>query len=289
MVELGWLKKWKAACQRWMAGAFVTLLVLPALGQSLEQQLVADGRDGRLDDFDLLSAALIASGVDQDWELEAWHDSYVIEREAIVAGLRTQSLAGKLETLNAALHRNILRGAYRREATDIRGALSAGNYNCLSAAALLLDLCQACDLEPEIWLSPGHVRLRMRGASTVFLEPGIADADLENGQEHAAELERQIQPVQLIAKFYYNRGVAHIQQRQFAQGLALVQTGLQLDPADNDARVNLAAGYNNWAAAQCESRCYEHAAKMIEAGLAVEPAFAPLLANERLVRAKRGE
>ena len=60
----------------------------------------------------------------------------------------------------------------------------------------------------------------------------------------------------------------------------------------SDARENLAAGLNNWAVEHCRRERYDLAAPLIAQGLEIEPTFAPLVANERLVRdrfAKRGE
>jgi hypothetical protein len=193
---------------------------------------------------------------------------------------------------------------YQATATDLRTALSRGDFNCLSALALYLDLCQAAGLELEIWLLPGHVCLRCPESDLGWIEPGVQQPrrilQLNPGKKPPirdggarvpsrptiSDQARQITQVELLGKFYYNRGVLRLRERQFADGLALLQTGLRLDSADRDARENLLAGINNWAVEQCRAKHYSRASELIEQGLTLDAAFAPLIANQRLVRGK---
>ena len=94
---------------------------------------------------------------------------------------------------------------------------------------------------------------------------------------------RRITPQQLLGKFYYNRGVQLLAHEEYAAGLELVRTALRLDPQDHDARENLLAGLNNWAAQHLRARRYGEAAGLIRQGLAIEPAYGPLVANQRLL------
>jgi hypothetical protein len=90
----------------------------------------------------------------------------------------------------------------------------------------------------------------------------------------------------LLGKFYYNRGVEQLRNSNYGSGLVLLQTSLALDFADEDARANLVAGLNNWAIERARSGHLGHAASLIEQGRALDPNFAPLIANEQFVREK---
>jgi tetratricopeptide (TPR) repeat protein len=94
---------------------------------------------------------------------------------------------------------------------------------------------------------------------------------------------RQLTPVELLGKFYYNRGVELLKERQFGEGIELLNIGLMLDPADGDARANVVAGLNNWAVDLLRSGRYDDAASRIEQGLEIDPSFAPLVANRRFL------
>src|SRR5947209_4221352 len=89
---------------------------------------------------------------------------------------------------------------------------------------------------------------------------------------------RTISVVQLLAKFYYNRGVEALKAGQFESGIQLLETSLAIDPADDDAHANLAAGLNNRAVEHCRNGQYEEAAAVVLRGRAVDPACGPLLA-----------
>jgi tetratricopeptide (TPR) repeat protein len=250
----------------------------------LTQQLVADASDGRLEDFSFLAAALVASGVEDECELAGWLERYADQRAAVLK-LAKDSPAVSPKTLHAALHEVILCGRYDRAASDLRRPLTSGDYNCLSAAALYLDLCQACGIETTIRLSRGHVSLVVSAEGRdMIVEPGspLWQPRRANSPDEC----RSISEVELLAKFYYNRGVEALKAGQFQSGIQLLETSLAIDPDDNDAHANLAAGLNNWAVTHCRAGQYEEAAAIVLRGRAVDPAFGPLLANEAFIRSK---
>src|SRR5438445_396476 len=81
-----------AALVRSAAAVCALVLIASAgLAQSLDEQLLADARDGTLDDFDFISAALIASGVADPCELYHWQWQYAERQAAVIQSLRTQS------------------------------------------------------------------------------------------------------------------------------------------------------------------------------------------------------
>jgi len=275
---------------RWCALALAgLLLVAPAVpAESLSDRLLADARDGRLDDLDFVAAALIAGGTNDECELTGWLDSYAQRRTRLLREISGFAEPDRLATIHSVLHQRLLTGEYRLAASDVRVTLSAGDYNCLSSLVLYWDLCRAADLEPEIWLVRGHVFLRANTeAGSTVIEPGSPQWTSRSAARRTNA--RQITPVELLGKFYYNRGVELLRDRRYAEGIELLKTSLALDPADDDARANLVAGLNNWAVEHCRAARYDAAAALIGQGLSLDPDFAPLVANELLVRAKLGK
>jgi tetratricopeptide (TPR) repeat protein len=273
----------------WLVGCFRPLpallslalaLAAPVQAEPLDIRLLADAADGELDEHDFISAGLIAGGVTDGRELARWMSIYGELRLAALASLKGSSLNERLAAMKSALHERILVGRYMASASDLRTTIARGDYNCLTALAIHWDLCNHVGLSLEICSQPGHVNLRL--VEGIEIEPS-AGRRLADSASRACE-SRRLTPIELLGKFYYNRGVDKLRDGRFAEGLALLETSLQLDPADRDARENLLAGLNNWAVEHCRQRRYDLAAPLIERGLSMEPAFAPLVANERLVR-----
>jgi hypothetical protein len=78
-----------------------------------------------------------------------------------------------------------------------------------------------------------------------------------------------------------------LQRRQFEPGVAALRLACQLDPEDADAQANLLAGLNNWAVALADDQPAA-AAALIARGLAIDPDYAPLVANRRYVAERIG-
>ena len=231
----------------------------------LEQQLFADAADGRLDNFTLLDAALIASGVDDRTTLVHYRKSFASWAEELRQSTPSDALPRRqVEIVFEFLHHKILYGKYNIECTDLRQAFDQGCFNCVSATVLFNCLAgelglSCCGLE-----TPGHA------SSRVFLPDGPLDVEttcprwfhfkhdpakqadaLEKtlGRKPASDKTRlhEITPIQLTAMIYYNRGVDFLAEKQFAQAAAVNAKSLRLDPLNNTARGNFLATINNWA------------------------------------------
>jgi tetratricopeptide (TPR) repeat protein len=229
-----------------------------------------------------LHATLVASGVRDDAEFERWQGNYAELREQVTGDvLHLVPATQRAAAIQRALRERVLTGSYDQAASDLRLALARGDFNCLSAAALCYDLCCAAGIELEVWSRPGHVWLQT--ADGLVLEPAAP------AQAPRRELGggRQITPHELVGKFYYNRGVQLLARGQYEAGLDLMRTALAHDPQDNDARENLLAGLNNWAAEHMRAGRYPEAAQLVRQGLDIEPAYGPLVANQRLLRSAR--
>lgn len=225
------------------------------------------------------AAALVANGAEDACEVAQWQSVYAELRGRIVGDeLLNLPPSQRLTAIHQALHAQILIGTYQPAASDLRVALARGDYNCLSAAALEWDLCQAAGIELEIWSRPGHVWLQTPAG--VKIEPASVPAV---ASQQSMQVARKITPQQLLGKFYYNRGVQLLAREEYAAGLELVRMALRLDPQDRDARENLLAGLNNWAAQHLRARRYGEAAGLIRQGLAIDAAYEPLVANQRLL------
>jgi tetratricopeptide (TPR) repeat protein len=235
----------------------------------------AQAADG--DQLDLPVACLIAGAVNDKAELSRARERL----DAVCQSIATPSLAelpaqDRASVLLRRMHARMLTGRYDRGASDWRIALDRGDYNCLSAVVIFHELCRQADVPLTLWAEPGHVHCRLgntRIEPTVRKWPGSSDS--------ASAVARQLTAQQLVGRFYYNRGIELLESRDFAGGVAALQMACQLDPLDADARANLLAGLNNWAIALTELEQHAAARSLIARGLAIDPAFAPLVTNER--------
>jgi hypothetical protein len=254
--------------------------------EELSARLLADSADGKLDQFDLFSAALIAGGVSDEGELADCHkrlsDALAGCTPAALVEMATDQRA---ETLVRILHKQVLVGRYDREATDLRITLDRGDYNCLSALVLFAELCRQADIELEFCALSGHVYCRLAGDPHGRIEPTRREPAPPPPTAATSPAEpRSITPIELLGRFYYNRGVACLAAHEYALGIELLRTACRLDPRDSDARANLLAGLNNWALALLAADETAAATRLIEIGLVIDPTFAPLQANAEYVR-----
>ncbi|HEX5105281.1 MAG TPA: hypothetical protein VFV87_15785 [Pirellulaceae bacterium] len=270
---------------RWWLLTFLLLVpAVDAAAESLDARLLADARDGRLDEFDFLSACLIAGGVSDPAELaEATSEAADVRARLDLASLRELPPLPRARELHDRLHARILQGTYRQDASDLRLALRGEAFNCLSALALYCEFGREAGLDLEIWSQPGHVYLVER-ASGARNDPAS-----HQSAARAESAARQLTPVQLVGKFYYNCGVLALKAGRYEEGVSLVRRSLQLDPLDGEAQKNLLAGLNNWAVDLCRHQRYAAARELIEAGLAIDAGFEPLVANARYVTSKSGQ
>jgi hypothetical protein len=260
-----------------------------ARAATLGERLLFDARDGRLDDFDFLTAAVIASGAQTIDDVKKWLAMYEPVRAGIVGKLPAGTTSDRLKAIHAAAHQFVLTGAYVESASDLRMTFEGGHFNCLSSLAVCYDLCRSAGLNVQPILIRGHVALTYvgpRGQAQVF-EPSTHEWKARSVNEISDS--RALSPIQLLGKFYYNRGIEQLRASHYEAGLALLRISLALDSDDDDSRANLVAGLNNWAVEYARVKSFSKAALLIEQGLALDPDFAPLKANQEFVRAKLGK
>jgi len=251
----------------------------------LAAHLLADARCGRLANHDLISACLIAGGLSAS-ELAARQEPIDAALDQAIAALDEPSgLQHRAQQLHSALHQHLLTGSYDRQASDLSRTFATGDYNCLTATALYVELCNRAGVSCHVFAQPGHV-FCVVGTPAIRVEPASRQSPSASIVASAPQ-SRQITPIQLAARFAYNRGVQSLERRQFEIGINSLRLACQLDPDDSDARANLLAGLNNWAVSLAEEQPAA-AAALIARGLAIDPHYTPLVANERYVAERLG-
>jgi tetratricopeptide (TPR) repeat protein len=253
--------------------------------RGLELRLLNDAKDGILNDVDLVSAALVASGV-SDADVAA--EKARVERA--VAGPRarakTQKDARKRgATLLSALHETLFR-RYVEDQSRVDAVVGTGEYNCLSSAVVFVIAADGLVDNPRGMMALTHafVRADVSGkpvdvetttkdgfavdrealVTVEYLRRlGVGDglseaqrlADLKNPQE--------VPTLGLIAGLYSNRGVLAIR-RGDIEGAALA-----FDRATRLSTGPLRARVANWR------------------GALLNNAVAPLLKEGRALDARR--
>ena len=122
----------------------------------LERKLFADASDGELDDYSMIDAAFIASGLPDSDALSIYRKKY----KSLLAGARR--LANR-ETTDYAraksvfdyMHKKTL-GKYGLHSVDMVGVFSRGDYNCVSATVLYNALLEDMNLQSWGVLVPSH-------------------------------------------------------------------------------------------------------------------------------------
>ncbi|MBN2295497.1 MAG: hypothetical protein JXM70_23915 [Pirellulales bacterium] len=280
---------------------------------TLEVQLFADAADGSLDKHSLLAAALIASGVD-DPEMVCSYENQVavladrLRRSGTVKGSPQEQVQAIFEFM----HREMLYGGYRLDATDMTTVLREGRFNCVSSSVLFCCLCSRFGIKAEGLEIPGHAMTRVelpdgelrieatcpqwfrliddpqrreelirRTVGRQAAKDSIGAARLDRKTPIAGKKDgfRSVSGVELVATIYYNRGVDLLASRQFAQAMAANCKAVRLDCSNKTAWGNLLATLNNWAIAIGSKGQFEKAVSLLEIGLTVEPDFQAFASN----------
>ncbi len=263
-----------------------------AFPPSLEVSLIEDMTDGRLDRFTLLEASLIAGGIDTSDELRIQERRFAeASRVMNIVPAPGQDSASEAAAILEELHRHVLTGAYLPLCTQLHRTLQNGDYNCVTATILFRCLAEPRGLEVTTWGEPGHVFCRLEGSAPVIIQTtsprGVlaeqvpaAAAEGPVDEADAQARGRALSDVQLVAKIYYNRGVALLEHDAFAAALPLLMRAAELDEEDPAARRNLLACLNNWAVSECRCGRFEKALRLLAQGHALSPDYPDFLGNE---------
>lgn len=285
-----------AARQERILDRFVTL-------SKLEAALFADAADGRLDDHSLLAAALIAGGVDDAQTIAAREEQMAVWTSRLrSSGTASGRPRERLKAIFEFMHREMLYGGYRLDASDLSVTFDEGRFNCVSASVLFCCLCERFGIMAEGLEIPGHAMVRVvladeeleveatcpqwfsltkdprRREELIEKTLGRSPAGSAGGSGGAGGF-RRVSGVQLVATIYYNRGVDLLSRKQFAAAMAANCKAVRLDRDNQTAWGNLLATLNNWAVdAGAEGR-FADAVTLLETGLDVDPNFQAFTGN----------
>lgn len=281
----------------WLA-IFVSSSALLAAGSlvqtppaSLETRLLVDLADGRLKEFSLCEAALIAAGCESQAALA--HSMRRFEQLCEVASRQISQCDSPREGAAAlldCLHREVLNGAFQATDWHIGNTLENGRYNCLTATLLYMSLCRRFELVITGISTPSHVFCRLE--TEAFDVETTAPRWFElyaSSRPRPALSARTLNDAELLAKVYYNRGLALLAENRYQEAVRCLGTSRRLDSLDTLARENEVAALNNWALALVAQRRFSEAERCIDEGLALAPQSKLLHANRLHVKAARQE
>jgi tetratricopeptide (TPR) repeat protein len=166
---------------------------------------------------------------------------------------------------------------YRSDASDVAEVLAAGEYNCVSASVLFVELAKRHGLNAYAVQLPEHVRCEVlidgvaMPIETTSLNPSAG--------KFTRKRTRPLGDVTLIATLYYNRGVAAFDQGDLPTAIELNQQAIALDPECRPAKENLLAAINNRVVELMKANAKFEALKLLEHGLGIEPGYRPFQVN----------
>ena len=275
-------------------------LCLPAV--AAEQRLWDDLADGRLDEHGILEAALIAEGAEEAETSECV--KRVSDRLASwrADGVLDGTPRQRAEKLFDLMHKDLLAGGYRQDASDLAEAIQHGRFNCVSTTLLWQHLAAELEVPAVARQLPGHVQSVLSvGEARIIVETTcprwFALVD-DEGRPRAASIAwdgvpavsatageaRELDDAALIASVYYNRGLALLGRREFAAALAATHAAHRLDPANAAARTNVLATLNNWALHLAEHGQTARAIWLLETGQGIAADHESFQVNLALLR-----
>jgi tetratricopeptide (TPR) repeat protein len=259
---------------------------------SAEVAMLADARDGHLDEHSLLRAALIASGSEDPLVWQACEQRlHALVKDFLAADSPSLPMAERAAAMHALLFRRVLTGVYDAQVNNLAELFSVGRYNCVTASTLLMAFAAECDLETEAVEAPAHVLVIVdpRGAA-VPVEMTSRDwrSSSSLGAGRSTSLGRKISAEQLLATYYHNRGVQRLAERDFAGAVTANRTALALDADCQAARQNLLASLSGWALTLAEAGEIPAALRKIDAALEIEPNSEPLRENRVFIELQSG-
>lgn len=268
-------------------GAAETLIRQPLVVPQAtdEAKLLRDAVDGALDEHSLLEAALIASGAEQQ-ERQSCQAKHRRWSAQLAAACRADdSPRDRAATLLAFLHREVLTGDYEPELGSLARTIETGDYNCVTATLLFCTLGAELGLDATALHLPAHVRVQLL-SPPLEIEPTSRNGLLASTARASEPSRRPISPAALVAKLYYNQGVAAAARREHAVAIAAFDRSLLLDAGDATARQNLVAALSNGALALCDKEAFAEAARLLSEAARLEPESPLLAANELHLRAR---
>ncbi|GAB6167063.1 hypothetical protein JCM19992_30630 [Thermostilla marina] len=270
--------------------------------RGLERRMLRDGLDGRWDDFSYLEAALIAGGVADREQLDAYRVRFESHAQALRdAGVERLSVRQRAKAVFEYMYAHITTSGYRLQASSPAQVLDDGQFNCVTGSLIFRYLGESVGLVVTNIQLPSHAYCRVttpegplvvettcarwfeliegRDSAEVWQE--LRDKWLKRSgtENESATLARAVTPVELVGTIYYNLGVDLLLDGHFADAAAANRKSLLLDPDNRTARENLLATLNNWAISLASQENVSGAVRLIEEGLRCDNRYPPLVRN----------
>lgn len=272
----------------------------------IEQRLLDDAKDGSWNEFDLVTASLVADGIRDGGTLQLYSDKFQQIVKAFAKTVANKSADERTKIIFAQLHKSVLRGQYDSRCSSVSEVLNTGNFNCVSATVLFNAFALECGLDVCGLEMPGHAlsRVKYGNGKSEDLETTCPNWYLlKNSERSEATLARvgqriennasqqnklpnrlrEVSAVQLIATIYYNHGVDKMHEERFAETIALNAKALQLDANNESVWNHIVAPINNWAIKYAEQRRFSIAARLLEEGRTIDPNYEYFKLNQRHV------
>ncbi|NLE40146.1 MAG: hypothetical protein GX621_19200, partial [Pirellulaceae bacterium] len=143
--------------------------LMPVVLSPLEQRLFADAADGRFDEHTLISAALVAAGVEHPAEITYYQRRVdaMIDRLAC-SGKVAGSPRQRAQVVFEFMHREMLRGGYRLDGTNLVTVVESGRFNCVSASILFCYMAERFGLDARGLELTGHAMCRLHFDDETF-------------------------------------------------------------------------------------------------------------------------
>jgi tetratricopeptide (TPR) repeat protein len=233
--------------------------------RGLEARLVADAADGTLDSVDLVSAALVASGVPEEGIAA---EKVRLEKaiEGARAQARTQKTAKKRgDRLLRGLHDTVLR-RYVEQQSRVDAVITTGEFNCLSSAVVFAIAADGLIDHPRGMLSLTHAFVRVDVDGVVkdvettaragfavdrkalvtreyLRQLGVGDGLSEEERRRDLQNPEEVSTLGLVAGLYSNRGVLATRQGDLEGAAIAFDRATRLSSGELKVRVA------NWRAA----------------------------------------
>lgn len=257
----------------WEARPAAATILGPVRLARADQTSVTITKTKRTAPHPLLSAALRADPQSAPWSFQRASRQLRRHQQWAQQQAATGAPAERVRRVHEYVHRRVLRGDYDASCARLDRTLESGDYNCLTATLLYLDLCRVSGTDVRALASPNHVRIVWQAAGT---SRAIETTDPRWQPEALRADEFPITDRQLVARVYYNLGIEYAKREEYAAAESLTRTGWSLDPTLDDARENWLATLNNWSVRLIHRGQFVQARQLIERGLQVDQQYVPL-------------
>ena len=271
-----------------------------------EHALLADAADGRLENWSLADAALLASGVVDENERQLFRKRIDdLEQAARRATEKATDPMARSQALLDWLHREVLIGGYSEQQTDLSVLITQGTFNCVSSAVMFGLLAKRLEIDVRGIEVPDHAyaivydgtrHADVETTSARGFDPSRNRAAMKAFTQRTgfvyipdakASKRRETSMLGLVALIYYNHGVEHSRAGRHEQALLAYYRALSLDSGLASAIKNSLVALNRWAQSEADNGDYERAIALLGTGLTLAPKDRALRHNRRVIWQRR--